>query len=360
MSGSRFTLRVLLLIAVMPWRSQAAAASPELARQLDAVVSAREPRPFQGTVLITQGDTVLYRAAQGRDGDRALTPGSQFLIASLSKQMTAALVLREVDAGRLRLDAPLQAYLPTLRAEWASEVQLQHLLNHTSGLVARDQPLKTRPGEAFAYTNLGYELLGETLERVSGKPFAALVAGLFKRCGMDDSAAPPSGTPAGLRKRFPALVAGFTEQEDGSLKAEEGLRNASANPAGGLLSTVGDLARWNACLHGGTLLKAATYEAMLRPAPGAQRSHRWGPMGYGYGLQVLEQDGLLEFSHSGYVPGYISTLIYYPRSRVSVAVLENTAWLPSNMERAFHVHDAIRQRIRVLLGEGSAAETSQP
>lgn len=357
MSGRHFARLLPLWLMVLPLGAQAASASPELTRQLDAVVSAR---PFTGAVLITQGDSVLYRAVRGKAGDRALTPQSQFIIASLSKQMTAALVLREADAGRLRLDAPLKKYLPALQAAWAGEVQLQHLLNHTSGVVALEQPLRTRPGEAFAYSNLGYELLGQAVERTSGKPFAALMAALFKRCGMRHSAAPPSGSFAELRQRFPLLVPGFSEQQDGTLEQEEGRREASANPTSGILSTVEDLARWNACLHGGKLLKAATYQAMVRPAPGAKRPYRWGPLDYGYGFQVSEHDGILEFSHCGYVPGYIAMLLYYPRSQVSVAVLENTAWLPDNMDRTFQVHDALRRLSRASLVGGPAAEVPTP
>lgn len=102
----------------------------------------------------------------------------------------------------------------------------------------------------------------------------------------------------------------------------------------------------NTCLHGGKLLKALTYRAMITPTPSAKRSHRWGVLGYGYGIQVSDREGLQELSHSGYVPGYISTLIYYPKQLFSVVVLENTAWLTNDISRVFSVHDRLREIIR--------------
>jgi CubicO group peptidase (beta-lactamase class C family) len=117
----------------------------------------------------------------------------------------------------------------------------------------------------------------------------------------------------------------------------------------GIISTVGNLQRWNRCLHGVKLLKALTYRAMITPTPSAKRSHRWGVLGYGLGIQVSAREDLLELSHSGYVPGYISTLIYYPQQQVSVVVLENTAWLTSDISRVFSVHDRLREIIRNMI-----------
>jgi CubicO group peptidase (beta-lactamase class C family) len=84
-------------------------------------------------------------------------------------------------------------------------------------------------------------------------------------------------------------------------------------------------------------------------SPSAKRSHRWGVLGYGLGIQVSAREDLLELSHSGYVPGYISTLIYYPQQQVSVVVLENTAWLSSDISRVFSVHDRLREIIRNMI-----------
>jgi hypothetical protein len=89
--------------------------------------------------------------------------------------------------------------------------------------------------------------------------------------------------------------------------------------------------------------------------PSSQREHpRYGKIGYGLGVQLLEKDGYREISHSGYIDGYASTLIYYPQSKISLVILENVSWNIADVIRVYKVHDDIRNIIRSNLGSGLA------
>ena len=105
-----------------------------------------------------------------------------------------------------------------------------------------------------------------------------------------------------------------------------------------------DLAKWMYLLHSGKLLADSTYQAMITNA--VIRPHRWGELKYAYGIQVDNQDDIAELSMGGYVPGFISTMIYYPKAKVSIVILENISPSPSDMNRVFYFHDQIRKVVR--------------
>jgi CubicO group peptidase (beta-lactamase class C family) len=340
-SGARalvLTLAVALLAGGCAGRRDAI-----LRRDVDAVVG---DGSFSGVVMVARHGRPLVAHAVGL-ADRALktpmTLRTGFVVGSLAKQMTAALVLRAVDAGRLTLDARARDFVPELAD---ARVTVAQLLDHTSGLVAIDRPPRTPPGSAFAYTNLEYELLGRIVEKAASAPFAQLAAQLFERCGMRDSDVLAPLPWSELHERMPSLAVGYDERPDGVLAADRALPERISPPAGGIVSTAPDLLRWNHCLHETSLLSPASYRAMITPAPAAVRAHRWGALGYGLGLQVSARDGLVEYSHGGYLPGYEATLIRLPRARVDVVVLENVSRNPDDLPRAFRVADTIRARVR--------------
>ncbi|MFC4159710.1 serine hydrolase domain-containing protein [Chitinimonas lacunae] len=355
---SSFLLFCVVLCAAVvvhapaPEGAPAASVSPRhsLGAAIDAVLTATSPRGFSGGVLVARRDERLYERAAGLPGRSAPTLASQYVIGSISKQMTAALVLRAAAQNRVELDAPLRTYLPDLTDEWADQVSIAQLLNHTSGIDTLGRPLLHRAGSVFAYSNFSYLLLGRLLERVRGQPFALQAEEMFAHCGMKDSLMPPQSESL---RTLPRLMPGLVERGDGRLWPWSAQRNVAHNPSGGAVSTLGDLVRWNACLHQGKWISGPFYQAMITPAATAQRSHRWGKLGYGYGLQVSEHDGLLELSHSGYVEGYLSTLLYYPVQQLSVVVLEHVSWLDSPPERTFAVHDRVRSLVRESLRAGT-------
>jgi D-alanyl-D-alanine carboxypeptidase len=313
-----------------------------LDRQLDLRLAAPAARAFGGVMLIADRGRIVYTRIAGlADHERRipLTRDSRFVIGSLSKQITATLLLRLVDAGRLTLDDTIGASLD-VHPDWAKRVRLRHLLNHTSGIASIDAPLRTEPGAAFAYSNLGYDLLGKVVARAAAEPYAAAAARLFSTCGMRDSTATGAA-------EIDHLAIGYDEKPVGTLGMVPRAAGVEHVPSGGIVSTAPDLVRWNRCLHDGKLLSAASYAAMT--TPGVTRPHRWGDLGYGFGLQISEQDGLREISHSGYVGGFIATMAYYPQSARTLVVLENTSWDTEDVARVFEPHDRARDVVRGAL-----------
>lgn len=286
------------------------------------------PRSFSGVAAVAKdGQVVFQHASEGFDAD------TRFVIGSLSKQITAAMVLIKAQKQRLHLDKPISRYIPNLPPEWADRVTIRHLLNHTSGIVALDKPLKSPPGSQFAYSNLGYDLLGEIITSQPAKNYLGLAKLVFKYCDMSKSKA---------YGQF-GLVDGFVELKDGKLtKVNKRLKEESI-PSGGIISTVNDLIKWNQCLHGGKLFKNDQYQQMVTNA--ATRKHRWGDLGYGFGLQLGKNGGQTEYSHSGYVPGYIATMTYHPETKTTMVLLENTSWHTEDMSRVFYYHDKLRQAL---------------
>ncbi|MDQ3070791.1 MAG: beta-lactamase family protein [Acidobacteriota bacterium] len=275
-------------------------------------------RAFNGVAILAEGDRTLSIVVSGyadRAEGRPLTASARFVIGSLSKQITAAIVMREVEAGRLALTGDVRG-----------------LLSHTST-------------GTFAYSNVGYNTLGQMAERASGRRFSALAAELFTRCGMHETTAAGAGA-------VQDEAVGYDEMTDGSLAPVNEAVTPASVPSGGIVSTAPDLIRWNACLHEGRAVTPASYAEMTRAS--ASRPQRWGQVDYGFGIQVSGCGGrgsggppcTTEYSHGGYVPGYIATLLYYPATKRSLVVLENTSWDAGNMTRAFAPHDAFRDQAR--------------
>ncbi|MED5525931.1 MAG: serine hydrolase domain-containing protein [Pseudomonadota bacterium] len=270
------------------------------------------PRPFAGVVLVAKGRDITF--SQG-DIDRP------YVVGSVSKQLTAALVLQGVDDGLWQLDDPIGRYLPAL-APWKAQVTLKMLLSHSSGVVAPDKPLAFAPGSQFRYSNLGYQLLAIALARVRAKPFSTLLAGLYRQCAM------LGGKP----------IEGFEEQPGGALTPVDTLALMPNDLASGtMVASARDLWHWNLCLHQSPLLSRASYAAMT--TAWQQRPYRWGPMGYGFGLQLKGS----EASHSGYLPGYES-LLSFDKGQTLV-VLENVSWQLGDIGRAFYYEDALRNAL---------------
>jgi CubicO group peptidase (beta-lactamase class C family) len=322
-----------------------------LENHIDPILQ-NESVKFNGEILISCGYEVIYHKTLGFNGTAPLMENSQFLIGSISKQITAVLILRAVEKQLLALDNPIGHYLQSLHDNWAQAVTIHQILNHTSGITARGLPLDFPPGTKFSYSNEGYDLLGELLETVTGKKFSLLVSELFQEITDSNATlAPDSSTLEGLSKKYVHLAIGQIENEGGHSNIPSDRRKKEHNPSSGIISTVHDLLHWNISLHAGQLLQQESYRLMIKSS--ATRPHRWGLVSYGYGLQI-STDELNEISHNGIIPGYTSSLIYYPNQKISVVILENRAlwtkeWEIADKKRTYYTHDLIRQSVRDAL-----------
>ncbi len=307
--------------------------------------------PFSGLIFLAQENKLIYEKIHGNTFCPHPQKDAQFLVGSISKQITASIILNIADSGLVDIDKPVSEYLPALRQEWSNKVHIKHLLNHTAGVVSLDKPLEFEPGTRFSYSpTISFYLVAQIAENVSGKRFRTLVQELFDKAQMRQSGLLISRYMCKNQKKYAKLVSGFKEQgeqlEQVTIAGEEGdAYHKSWAAGGGVISSAYDLIKWNHFLHTGNFLSEKSYLRMttasaIRPHP------RYGNTGYGFGLQICEQNGDLEFSHSGYIDGYTCTLIYYPVKKLTLIVLENISLHSADAVRAFSTHDKIRKIVR--------------
>lgn len=315
-----------------------------ISNQVDSLLDAPTTKPFNGIVIISRDGKVAYTKIAGFANVEKRSPlkmYNQFVIGSISKQITAVIVLQEYEKGRLKLNSPIRKYLPELSQPWADTVTVHHLLTHMHGIVRLDQPTAFKIGSAFNYGNsdLGYLLLSRIVEKTSGKTFIELANALFAACGMKNSLYPE-------KHSYPNLVNGYTEQENGMLKFDStSFRNSVA--AGAFVSTAEDLLQWNKYLHGGKLLKVKTYQLMTTKKAGAIRNHPiFGETFYGYGITVDTKSNILQLGQTGFADGFVSMDFYFPKTQTSVIVLENVVYDENDLKKAFSYHTQILDLVR--------------
>ncbi|MBV8062005.1 MAG: serine hydrolase, partial [Nevskia sp.] len=311
-----------------------ACSKPDVSRRMDQIVQSRAAAgQFSGAVLVARDGKVLLEKGYGeaeREWSIPNTPATRFHLASLSKQFTAAGVLLLAQHNQLNLDAPLKTYLPEAPPSW-DRVTVLNLLNHTSGipdyisapdyaatqalparpqqLVARfrDKPLDFPPGQNWTYSNSGYVLLGQLVEKLSGLSYAEFLRqNLFEPLGMRDS-----GYDDGLEV-VPRLARGY-RLERGAIAPAAYRHQSTLYAAGGLYSTTGDLLRWQQGLYGGKLLPPAWLQRMT--TPGREKA--------GLGLLVLPLEDHVVYEHGGGVDGAHTLMSYDPNLHISVIVLAN-------------------------------------
>lgn len=320
-----------------------------LASKIDALLSSKTHKPFNGVVLVSEGGRTLYSQVKGISNfstKKKLQPNSQFIIGSISKQITAVLVLHELDKQHLKLDVPIRAYLPELPDAWADTVTIDHLLTHMHGIKRLGAPTVFTPGTQFDYglADIGYRLLSQIVERTSGKSFEMVSAEAFEICGMKHTFHPDV-------KQYKSLVNGYTESEDGRLEFDS-LSFINSPAAGGFISTAEDVVRWNTALHSGELLRPKSYNLMITPKKGAIRQHPLsGPTDYGYGITVDTKDEILQLGQTGFAPGFASMNFYFPATKTSVIILSNVV-RNGDLPEKFYYHSEILKLVREELGKG--------
>jgi CubicO group peptidase (beta-lactamase class C family) len=285
---------------------------------------------FGGAVLVARGDTVLLARGYGPADATGATPNTQsthFRLASITKQFTAVATLLLVQQEKLRLDDPICQYLSDCPDTW-KPITIRHLLNHSSGLydytdsldfeategqpampqelVARfrNQPLSFKPGDYYDYCNSGYVLLGLIIERASGMSYGDFVKrAIFEPLGMQQSSY-DSGNAYDPTQAFPFRRVG---------QPATFLNTTTLYAAGGLVSTVEDLYRWDQALYSDQLLNHNLRVEMFTPGNGS----------YGFGWKIERPNGFLRISHAGNMTGVSNFIARYPEQRVTVIVLSN-------------------------------------
>ena len=309
-----------------------------LAQQIDSVFSKYN---FNGSVAVLKNDEVLYQKENGFENfnqKKKLDSSSVFAIASVSKQFTAVLILLQEDLGKLNTEDQVSKYLPDFQSNQFKNITVKELLNHTSGISDFGNGLLSKPGKEFHYSNKGFRLLGEIIEKVSGKSYDENIRELFEKAEMKSSSTASSFKGKNLASAFTGNGKDFHEVEN----MPKRLANESISvPAGGILSTVNDLHRWNTALYHGQLLKPGSLKKFSDKS--ADRNHQiLGKMDYGFGI-MMNVGKPVAYFHTGYVKGAPSLLIYYPESQTSVVILSNIADEVRGKNSIFNPHKEIKQ-----------------
>lgn len=311
----------------------------QLKKSIDTVIKSNN---FNGVVLLTKGNNTLYSNSTGYadfENKTLLSLNSQFVIGSISKQITAVLVLQSYELGAIKLEDTINEYLTDINQPWTKDVTIHHLLTHTHGIVDIQKPLEFKPGSQFQYSQLGFELLAHILEKVTGKTFEQLSTALFNVHELTNTFHP-------YNKQYKNLVKGYEQDENGTLNyATNSLDNFVA--AGSFISTVSDLNKWNILLHSGKLVKAETLELMSTRY--ATRQHPiFSTIEYGYGLLFKEGEAKKQIGALGYAPGFVSSCHYYPEKDINLVILENTAYKLNDFKTTFKTHTALMELVKSL------------
>ncbi|HEU5217246.1 MAG TPA: serine hydrolase domain-containing protein [Gemmatimonadales bacterium] len=289
-------------------------------------------------IAVVRDERVIKVAGYGRSRlelNAPAGPHTVYEIGSITKQFTAEAVLLLVAEGKVDLQAPISRYLPTVPDAWRA-ITVRHLLTHTSGLpdwegpglldfhreytaaeyiqLIGSHPLDFEPGAQWSYTNSAFPLLGLMIEAVTGRPYERFVTSrILEPAGMTES-----------RFRHPAEVvpnraAGYIDSA-GRFRNGEPLRPRLLAPNGGILSTAGDMARWDIALSRGAILPQTTLDQMA--APVRLNDGRTFSVGMGWFLDSFRGHRFL--LHNGSTAAGFSSVIYrYPGDRLFVVVLMN-------------------------------------
>lgn len=309
----------------------------DLTSQMDNILSDAD---FNGVVLLSKGATVLKHEAVGYSNLETMQPlivNDLFYIGSISKQITAVMVMQAVEKGSFKRTDTINLYLDDINQPWVHDVTIHHLLTHTHGIIALDKPLEFEVGSQFKYSQLGYGLLARILEKATAMNFEQLVITLFKENGLEHSFYPNA-------KKFIEPVKGYEENENGVLIYATNSR-VEYPAAGGFIATAADLNRWNHLLHSGKLVSANALTLMKTKY--AVRDHTiLGNVNYGYGLLFKDKEPNIEIGTMGYVPGFVSISYYYPQSDMSLVVLQNTAHDLDDFSKTFKVPYTLMQLVK--------------
>jgi CubicO group peptidase (beta-lactamase class C family) len=296
------------------------------------------------TVIVTRDGKPIFRKAYGladMEKKTRLEPEMVMRIASMTKQFTAVAIMTLVDQGKLKLDDDIALHLPDYPKQ-KKKITIDNLLTHTSGIPGytelpsfeknrdkefsvaqmvdtfQNEPLLFAPGSKMRYSNSGYFLLGTIIERHSGMSYADYMAkNVFEPLGMKDTAY--EGQERSGKKR----VNGYKSSGyKGGIKIEFAapLSNTQPYAAGSLVSTVDDLAKWDAAIAEGKLLKPESWQKLFEPI----NVLTGNAMKVARGWFATDIQGAPARWHSGGIQGFMSDGIRLPNEKVYAAMLVNT------------------------------------
>lgn len=366
----------IVLIGVLIWSGLRVLLGPAMSRsersaleaRIDEIVeTAMEEGPITGVaVAVSRGLQVLHLEGYGFsdvENELPVDPSTIFHIGSISKQFTAAAILRLEADGRVDLEAPASQYLGALgeRAALFDDVTVSQLLNHTSGIrdytivpgwwttlgldvdppglveSFADEPRDFPPGDRFSYSNSGYALAGMIVEAVSGQPYGGwLNEHVFVPNDLGQSSYCDDGSVMPNRAR------GYRYTDAGELRHPRYVSMTQAYAAGGLCASAEDLLRWTRLLTRGVITGDDRWEVMSTPGTLRDGSR----IEYGFGIAVSYLEGRHRVGHIGGMLGFTGQVAHYSEEDVSIVVLTNTEGA-----NAAHIETEIARAVLELADE---------
>jgi CubicO group peptidase (beta-lactamase class C family) len=289
------------------------------------------------SVLIGNYDSIIYETQYGYadlKNKTKITSNTKFRIGSITKQFTAIAILKLVEAGKLELNTPAQNYVDFL----PKKITIAHLLWHTSGLISyfddediadssytRNYTSKelvdllsgkktiSKPDINFHYSNSGYHILGYIIEQISGQTYSEfLTSEIFKPLNMFDTECEFAISD------IKNLGIGY-EYSDSNLIIPGYYTMDWPYSAGNIVSTPTDLLKWNNALFQGEIIS----DSLLEVAHTAHILKKGDSTHYAFGWEIRQVQSEKIIRHSGYLEGYLSILMFFPKYNITVVVLNN-------------------------------------
>lgn len=291
--------------------------------------------PGASLLVIKDGSAVIRRSYGYANLEEHIeaTPATNYRLASMTKQFTAAGILLLRQDGKLHLSDPIRKWLPELPVTDAS-ITIYELLDHTGGLIdyedlipssttqqiddddvlrmiASQHRLYFTPGSAHRYSNGGFVLLGLIIQRVSGMDLADfLKKRIFQPLGMDHTLLYEHHRGPQVSDR----AFGYSHVDGKWTRTDQDVTSATRGD-GGIYTSIDDLARWDAALYDNRLLNAASRKMAFTPHEPLDDPD----VGYGFGWRVSGDS----VWHSGETEGFRNVIIRWPKQHVTVVILSN-------------------------------------
>ena len=322
----------LAMLACAPAQSAGSASDA----RVDALMSRYTGNVAGASLIVVKDGKAVVRRGFGyanMEEHIKAGPDTNYRLASVSKQFTAASILLLKQDGKLRLDDPIRKWLPELPAG-DGKITIRNLLTHTGGLIdyedlipadrtaqiddndvlrmiAAQNRLYFEPGSAHRYSNGGFVLLGLIVQRVSGMDLADFMKKrIFQPLGMEHTLMYEHGRGPEVANR----AYGYTEADGKWTRTDQSVTSATRGD-GGIYSSVDDLAKWDAALYTDKLLNAESRKLAFTPTePIADPD-----VDYGFGWR-LSGDTVW---HSGESIGFNNVIIRWPKQHVAVVILTN-------------------------------------
>lgn len=349
MSGFVRIVRICLFCALLSF-SVVASSSKELAlapsgttqleQEISAVIDSYVANQvFSGVVLVEQSGQVIFQRAYGvadQDKEEPISLDSAFQIASLSKPITATLVLMLEEQGKLKLDDTLAKYFPEFDHDQGNQITLDHLLSHRSGIpnhfvidgwhssvfhketseeafikMISELSLTFKPGDDYLYSNPGYFLLGKIIEQVTRQPFEnVLEQQIFTPLNMTHS-----GVSKG-EHRQPYIVKPYQWDIAGGYRDQTLINMRLFGAGAAIYATASDLAKFNLALQDNRLLSDKSRARLFD----VDKPYSWR-----VGSVPIEDDHpVTVHNYDGQIDGYSSMLTYIVEGQQSIILLSNT------------------------------------